>query len=103
MGIMITYGSYVKKDTDLTRSVNQIEIFDTAVAFLAGMMIIPAVYAFMGYEGLGSSGPGLMFKALPKVDAGLAASIFHFGEVRINELKRLLEQYKAKEAAGEVA
>lgn len=67
MGIMITYGSYVKKDTDLTRSVNQIEIFDTAVAFLAGMMIIPAVYAFMGYEGLGSSGPGLMFKALPKV------------------------------------
>ena len=48
MGIMITYGSYVKKDTDLTRSVNQIEIFDTAVAFLAGMMIIPAVYAFMG-------------------------------------------------------
>ena len=67
MGIMLTYGSYVKKDTDLTRSVNQIEIFDTAVAFLAGMMIIPAVYAFMGYEGLGSSGPGLMFKALPKV------------------------------------
>ena len=67
MGIMITYGSYVKKDTDLTKSVNQIEIFDTAVAFLAGMMIIPAVYAFMGPEGLNNSGPGLMFKALPKI------------------------------------
>ena len=67
MGIMITYGSYVKKETDLTKSVNQIEIFDTAVAFLAGMMIIPAVYAFMGSEGLNNSGPGLMFKALPKV------------------------------------
>jgi len=35
MGIMITYGSYVKKETDLVKSVNQIEIFDTAVAFLA--------------------------------------------------------------------
>ena len=67
MGIMITYGSYVKKETDLTKSVNQIEIFDTADAFLAGMMIIPAVYAFMGSEGLNNSGPGLMFKALPKV------------------------------------
>ena len=67
MGIMVTYGSYVKKDTNLTRSVNQIEIFDTAVAFLAGMMIIPAVYAFMGSEGLTASGPGLMFKALPKI------------------------------------
>lgn len=67
MGIMITYGSYVKKETNLTKSVNQIEIFDTAVAFLAGMMIIPAVYAFMGPEGLGNSGPGLMFKALPKI------------------------------------
>ena len=67
MGIMITYGSYVKKETNLTKSVNQIEIFDTAVAFLAGMMIIPAVYSFMGSEGLNNSGPGLMFKALPKV------------------------------------
>ena len=67
MGIMIAYGSYVKKDTNLVKSVNQIEIFDTAVAFLAGMMIIPAVYAFMGPEGLSASGPGLMFKALPKV------------------------------------
>ena len=67
MGIMITYGSYVKKDTDLVKSVNQIEIFDTAVAFLAGLMIIPAVYTFMGAEGMSASGPSLMFVALPKV------------------------------------
>ena len=67
MGIMITYGSYVKKDTDLVKSVNQIEIFDTAVAFLAGLMIIPAVYTFMGAEGMTASGPSLMFVALPKV------------------------------------
>ena len=69
MGIMITYGSYVKKDTDLNKSVNQIELFDTAVAFLAGMMIIPAVFTFMGAEGMAASGPALMFVALPKVFA----------------------------------
>ena len=67
MGIMITYGSYVKKDTDINKSVNQIELFDTLVAFLAGMMIIPAVYTFMGQEGMAASGPALMFVALPKV------------------------------------
>lgn len=67
MGIMITYGSYVNKETDLNKSVNQIEFFDTLVAFLAGLMIIPAVYTFMGREGMSASGPDLMFVALPKV------------------------------------
>ena len=66
MGIMITYGSYVKKETNLVKSVNQIEIFDTMVAFLAGLMIIPAVYTFMGSEGM-SAGPSLMFVSLPKI------------------------------------
>ena len=66
MGIMITYGSYVKKDTNLVKSVNQIEIFDTLVAFLAGLMIVPAVYTFMGTEGM-ATGPSLMFVSLPKV------------------------------------
>lgn len=66
MGIMITYGSYVKKETNLIKSVNQIEIFDTLVAFLAGLMIVPAVYTFMGTDGM-SAGPSLMFISLPKV------------------------------------
>ena len=70
MGIMITYGSYVKKDTNLVHSVNQIEIFDTAVAFLAGLMIVPAVYTFMGTEGM-AAGPSLMFVSLPKVFAAM--------------------------------
>ncbi len=67
MGIMIAYGSYVKDDAKLGRSINQIELFDTIVAFLAGVMIIPAVYTFMGTEGMESSGPSLMFVSLPKV------------------------------------
>ncbi len=76
MGIMITYGSYVKKDTNLVKSVNQIEIFDTLVAFLAGFMIVPAVYTFMGTEGM-ATGPSLMFVSLPKVfeAMGTAGSI----------------------------
>ena len=67
MGIMIAYGSYVPKDTDLVKSVNRIELCDAFVAFLAGLMIIPAVFTFMGAEGMSASGPALMFKALPKV------------------------------------
>jgi len=66
MGIMITYGSYVDKEIDLNKSVSQIEFFDTAVALLAGMMIVPAVYVFSGTEGM-TSGPSLMFVSLPKV------------------------------------
>ncbi|MBQ6990359.1 MAG: sodium-dependent transporter [Clostridia bacterium] len=68
MGIMITYGSYMKKDVNLESSVHQIEVFDTGIAFLAGMMIIPAVFAFSGGdESALSAGPGLMFITLPKV------------------------------------
>ncbi len=67
MGIMITYGSYTKKETNIVKSVNQIEICDTGVALLAGMIMVPVVYAFQGYEGLEASGPSLLFVSLPKV------------------------------------
>ena len=67
MGILIAYGSYMKDDVNINKAVSQIEIFDTAVAILAAIMIIPAVYVFQGREGLESSGPGLMFISLPKV------------------------------------
>lgn len=66
MGIMVAYGSYAKKDTNLMKSINHIEFFDTLVAMLAGMLIVPAVFTFMGTEGM-SAGPGLMFVSLPKV------------------------------------
>ena len=66
MGIMITYGSYVKSEVDLGKSVSMIEVMDTGVALLAGVMIIPAVYVFFGVDGM-AAGPGLMFISLPKV------------------------------------
>lgn len=74
MGIMIAYGSYVSDDANLGRSINQIEIFDTAVAFLAGVMIIPSVFVFMGREGMEASGPSLMFVSLPKVFASMGTA-----------------------------
>ncbi|MBO5209882.1 MAG: sodium-dependent transporter [Lachnospiraceae bacterium] len=73
MGIMVAYGSYVRDDANLVKSINQIEIFDTLVAFLAGVMIIPAVYTFMGTEGMQASGPSLMFISLPKVFAAMGS------------------------------
>ena len=68
MGIMITYGSYMRKEDNLEQSVRQIEIFDTGIAFLAGMMVVPPVFAFAGGDPSKiNSGPGLMFQTLPQV------------------------------------
>ncbi len=66
MGIMITYGSYVGKDVNLSKAIGHIEFFDTLVALLAGAMIVPAVYMFSGTDAM-ASGPSLMFVSLPKV------------------------------------
>lgn len=77
MGIMITYGSYMKKDVNLENSVRQIEIFDTGIAFLAGLMIIPAVFAFSGGdEAALGKGPSLMFITLPKVFESMKGGTF---------------------------
>ncbi len=68
MGIMITFGSYMKKEISIEKSTHQIEIFDTGIAFLAGLMIVPAVFAFSGGDASAlGKGPGLMFITLPKV------------------------------------
>ena len=68
MGIMITYGSYMRKEDNLEQSVRHIEIFDTGIAFLAGMMVVPPVFAFAGGDPSKiNSGPGLMFQTLPQV------------------------------------
>ncbi len=71
MGIMITYGSYMKKDVSIESSVHQIEWFDTGIAFLAGLMIVPASYALEG--GKVGQGMGLMFTTLPNVFSRMPA------------------------------
>ena len=72
MGILITFGSYMKKDTSIEDSTKNVEIFDTAIAIMAGLMIIPAVFAFSGGDpNTLQAGPSLMFITLPKVFAGM--------------------------------
>jgi len=68
MGILITFGSYMKEDVEIESATKNVEIFDTAIAIMAGLMIIPAVFAFSGGdpETL-KAGPSLMFITIPKV------------------------------------
>ena len=82
MGILITYGSYMKKEIDMEKSIIQVEIMDSLVAFLAGLMIIPSVFVFLGGDpGTLQEGPSLMFITMPQVFgsmrlSGIVGSIF---------------------------
>ncbi len=68
MGVLYTYGSYIGKDVDIEKSTAQVELFDTAIALLAGLMIIPAVFAFSGGDmEMLQAGPSLTFITLPKI------------------------------------
>ncbi len=84
MGILYTYGSYLKKDSDIEKNTTQVEWFDTGIAILAGLMIIPAVFAFSGGDmATLKAGPSLMFITLPKVFdsmgmANIIGSVFFF-------------------------
>lgn len=76
MGAMITYGSYLSKDENLVSSSFQIPLLDTAVALLAGLAILPAVFSF-GFSP--EQGPGLLFVTLPAVfDAMPLGGVFGF-------------------------
>ncbi len=72
MGILITFGSYVKKEVSIDESTRQVEFFDTAIAILASLMIIPAVFSFYnGDQSMLKAGPSLMFITMPKIFASM--------------------------------
>lgn len=72
MGVLYTYGSYIGKDVDIEKSTSQVELFDTAIALLAGLMIIPAVFSFSGGDmATLQAGPSLTFITLPKIFASM--------------------------------
>ena len=77
MGILITFGSYMKKDVSIEASTENVEVFDTGIAIMAGLMIIPAVFAFSGGDANSlQAGPSLMFITIPKVFAGIKMGSF---------------------------
>lgn len=77
MGILITFGSYMKKDISIEGSTEHVEIFDTAIAIMAGLMIIPAVFAFSGGDpDTLQAGPALMFITIPKVFVNMGMGTF---------------------------
>ena len=72
MGILVTYGSYMKKDVDIEKATGQVILFDSGIAIMAGLMIIPAVFAFSGGDPNAlNAGPSLMFITIPKVFASM--------------------------------
>jgi len=79
MGALITYGSYIRKDNNLSVTAVQVSIADTLIAILAGVMIFPAVFA-LGMDP--QAGPGLVFQVLPelfmKMPGGYIFSIIFF-------------------------
>lgn len=105
MGIMITYGSYMRKEDSIEKSVRRIEIFDTIIALVAGLMIIPVVYMFAVKTGTPvkeamNAGPGLMFITLPKVFATLGnggawLGTAFFGLVIFAALTSAISMYEA--------
>lgn len=71
-GIMVTFGSYLKKEDSVEKSVKQIELFDLGIAFISGLIVIPAVFAVSGGENTAlSAGTGLLFETLPSVFAAM--------------------------------
>jgi len=82
MGILITYGSYINRDTNITNSAKLVAITDTAVAFTAGLMILPAVFSFdptLNPDDLSASSVSLIFTFLPKIFLALQVSLGYFG------------------------
>lgn len=72
MGVLYTYGSYIDKNVDIEKSTTQLEIFDTAIAVLAGMIVIPSVFSFSsGDMDMLQAGPSLAFITLPKIFASM--------------------------------
>ena len=77
MGILVTFGSYMKKEVSIEESTENVEVFDTAIAIMAGLMIIPAVFSFSGGDpDTLQAGPALMFITIPRCSRAWALAMW---------------------------
>ncbi|WP_226663413.1 sodium-dependent transporter [Microbulbifer aggregans] len=82
MGIMITYGSYMKKRDSIPGSAKAVALTDTLVAFTAGLLILPSIFHFnpqIDPATLSDSSAGMIFLFLPKIFLSLQDSIGYIG------------------------
>lgn len=98
MGIMITYGSYMSRGEKIASSAKFIALTDTVVAFSAGLLIMPAIFAFnpdINTADLSESSVGLIFTFLPKIFLALQTSIGYFGASAVASIFFLLVFFAA--------
>ena len=98
MGIMITYGSYINRKADIPGSAKLVALTDTAVAFVAGLMILPAIFSFnpnIDPTQLSESSISMIFTFLPKIFLALQASLGYFGASAVASIFFLLVFFAA--------
>lgn len=98
MGILITYGSYLSKQTNIVSSAKMVALTDTSVAFIAGLMILPAIFSFnpdVNTNELSESSVSLIFVLLPKIFLALQATIGFVGASIVASLFFLLVFFAA--------
>ncbi|HAG72193.1 MAG TPA: sodium-dependent transporter [Gammaproteobacteria bacterium] len=82
MGILITYGSYFSREDNIAQSTRMVAIADTSIAFFAGLLILPAIFAFdpnTNTDELSTSSVGLIFSFLPKIFLSMQAAVGYQG------------------------
>ena len=82
MGILITYGSYFRREDNIPQSTRMVAIADTSVAFFAGLLILPAIFAFdanTNTDDLSTSSVGLIFSFLPKIFLSMQMVVGYVG------------------------
>jgi NSS family neurotransmitter:Na+ symporter len=98
MGIMITYGSYIDSKADVPTSAKLVALTDTAVAFTAGLMILPAIFSFnpeINPEDLSESSVSMIFSYLPQIFLELQTSIGYVGASTVASVFFLLVFFAA--------
>lgn len=98
MGILITYGSYLNRKDNIVGAASMVAVADTTVAFIAGLMILPAVFSFnpeVNTAELSDSSVSLIFVLLPKIFLALQATLGYFGASAVATIFFLLVFFAA--------